>query len=183
VGLNVKLRTQTGETYEGTVFAFDADQGIFILYEPSDLRNRSNFRVFKTDCLAEVISMDTEPTRLPEPLNIDSRLPKINAAKVRENAANAARERSRKLGQDVTIEAQDIFDALSKTYPCAWDNSSIVILGEVRIEPPYTVEKVMPEPGRPVEVGGKGIDSTVERVKKVLEGERKKMKVPVTSKK
>jgi len=176
VGLNIKLRTQTGEAFEGTVFAFDADQGILVLYEPSDLRNRSNFRVFKTDCLAEITGLDTEPTRLPEPLNVDSRLPKINAVKIRENASNAARERGRRLGQDVTIEAQDLFDAMSRTYPCHWDNTSIVVLGEVRIDPPYTVEKVIPEAGRPAEVGGKGIDSTVERVKKVLEGERRKMK-------
>eukprot|EP00668_Euglena_longa_P028854 GGOE01036183.1.p1 GENE.GGOE01036183.1~~GGOE01036183.1.p1 ORF type:complete len:210 (-),score=2.50 GGOE01036183.1:190-768(-) len=183
VGLNVRVKTVAGDSYEGAVFAFDCDQGIFVLYEPSDLRNRSNFRVFKTDCLQELTLLDTEPTRLPEPLNADSKLPKINAAKVKENATTAARERAKKMGQDVTIEAQDIFDAMSKTYPCTWDNASIVVLGEVRIEPPYTVDKVQPEPGRSSDTGGKGIESTVERVKKVLQGERSKMKTPAASKK
>jgi hypothetical protein len=184
VGLNVRIKTHAGEVYEGTIYAFDRELGIFVLFEPSDLRNRSNFRVFKTDCLTEIVTTGPHVTRLPEPLNADSRLPKINAAKIRESADHTARDRIHKLGTDVTIEAQDIFDALSKTYPCKWDGSSIIILGEVRIEAPYTTDKVRAETGgRPSDAsGGKPIESTVERVKKVLEGERRKMKSPAAKK-
>jgi hypothetical protein len=124
----------------------------------------------------ELTPTKAPPTRLPPPLHPGTKLPKINTVKVRENVINVSRDRARKLGQDVTIEAQDIFDALSKTYPCAWDGSNIIVLGEVRIEPPYTTEKVTAESSRgPEPSGGKSIGDTVERVKKVLEGERKKM--------
>ena len=72
--------------------------------------------MFKTDCLMELTPTKAPPTRLPPPLHPGTKLPKINTVKVRENVINVSRDRARKLGQDVTIEAQDIFDALSKTY-------------------------------------------------------------------
>ncbi|CAG8821582.1 7318_t:CDS:2, partial [Racocetra persica] len=41
-----------------------------------------------------------------------------------------------KIGVGVTQEAQDIFDAMSKT----WHKESIIVLDEVIINPPYDIE-------------------------------------------
>eukprot|EP01012_Entosiphon_sulcatum_P019725 TRINITY_DN2464_c0_g1_i2.p2 TRINITY_DN2464_c0_g1~~TRINITY_DN2464_c0_g1_i2.p2 ORF type:complete len:185 (-),score=48.05 TRINITY_DN2464_c0_g1_i2:354-908(-) len=173
VGLRVKVKTVTGEEFDGAVYAVDPDQSIFVLYEPSDLRNRSNFRIFKTEALTDITPYeDGQRMDLPYPLSQGVDLPRLNPKVIRENADANAKERALKLGHDVTIEAQDIFDALSKTYPCSWDQQTIVVLGETRIDPPYVAESVHAEPGKSVP------EPTLERVRKVLAGERKRLNLP-----
>ena len=44
-----------------------------------------------------------------------------------------------RVGCDAKMQLQAF---VSVRYPCKWDGSSIIILGEVRIEAPYTTDKV-----------------------------------------
>eukprot|EP00906_Rhabdomonas_costata_P023681 RCo034039 len=196
-GLLVRLKTSTGETFEGAVVGHDPDRAILVLHEPSDVPTRSNYRIFKTEVLTEIaLTSDKSASsssssggeggvtpvarKLPEPLNADSRLLKCNINKVSEYADRESANRSQKLGQEVTIEAQDIFDGMARTYPCTWDHTSMIILGEVRIDFPYTTEKVHawnPSGRGSSEERDKGLEVTVERVKKVLEGVRTKLKL------
>ena len=67
------------------------------------------------------------------------------------------------IGVGVTHEAQEVFDALSKTMPCQWADQKIQCY-RVTISPPYT----------PSDCAGPD-DNEVSRVKKVLEGERSKL--------
>lgn len=54
-------------------------------------------------------------------------------------------ERKKQLGSGVTSDAQFIFDQLSKTLSCKWHNDVIVVMDEVHIHPPYTLNDVRAE--------------------------------------
>lgn len=84
-------------------------------------------------------------------------------------------QRQNRIGVGVTQEAQQIFDALSKTMPCSWNTKSIIVMDEVIIHPPYHVENCAIVPNKQV------ADSILERVQKVLELERKKIKRMTTT--
>ena len=76
-------------------------------------------------------------------------------------AANAreAEKRAMRVGIGVSKEAQAIFDALAKTMPCAWEDKTIVVLGEVALTEPYSLDACQSRSG--------DMD-TLDRVKKVL---------------
>lgn len=46
------------------------------------------------------------------------------------------------LGAGVTATAQATFDTLHKTLPCKWDRDIIVILGTVKLAPPYNSKSI-----------------------------------------
>jgi len=73
-----------------------------------------------------------------------------------------------RIGVGVTQEAQDIFDAMSKTLPCRWHKESIIVLDEVIINPPYDIDNCKTS---------KTVGSTelLARVRKVLEGEKRRL--------
>ena len=66
------------------------------------------------------------------------------------------------IGENVTEQAQEIFDALARTLPCRWNDQVIVVLDEISIAPPYT------DP-----TGGD--DGFRERIKNVLLHERRRL--------
>ena len=57
-----------------------------------------------------------------------------------EEAVRAAEAESERVGVGVTRQAQLLFDALSKTYPCRWRETTIAVMDTVLIRPPYTPE-------------------------------------------
>ncbi|KAL9251195.1 hypothetical protein AKJ16_DCAP00139 [Drosera capensis] len=85
-------------------------------------------------------------------------------AQAREDSAIRQAER---IGVGVTEEAQNIFDAL---LPVRWDKTVIVVMNEVRVSSPYLPESV-----------SGGTAAANERVKKVLELERKRLHLRVSA--
>jgi hypothetical protein len=81
------------------------------------------------------------------------------AAKRLEDAVRAAEADAARLGVGVTREAQALFDALSRTYPCAWRGASIAVMEAVVIAPPYSAD---------ASTGGN--EQELERVRTVLRG-------------
>ncbi|CAL8467187.1 g6723 [Coccomyxa elongata] len=150
---------------KGEVFANDKVTKCLILTEPSDEAPKCHLRVLKADCIKKVIS-----TIVPEEF-VAAKLPHVDINKCLDREAKAIQaaelDAARK-GHGVTKEAQQIFDALSKTMPCKWRGKTIVVLGEVSIREPYDLSTVQSEHS---ETGA----AIVDRVKKVLDAERKRM--------
>ena len=66
-----------------------------------------------------------------------------------EEAVRAAEAESERVGVGVTRQAQLLFDALSKTYPCRWRETTIAVMDTVLIRPPYTPDSC--QGGNPTE--------------------------------
>lgn len=67
------------------------------------------------------------------------------ALKTREiKAVSEILEREARRGKGVTREAQDIFDAFSRTMPARWDGPNIIVADAVTIAPPYRVDECRP---------------------------------------
>ncbi|KAJ1913003.1 hypothetical protein H4219_005387 [Mycoemilia scoparia] len=75
-----------------------------------------------------------------------------------------------RIGVGVSKIAQMIFDALSKTLPCRWDKTKIIVLDEIVIESPYHQSNC-------TKLKDTASEYTLERVKKVLQGERDRLSV------
>ena len=56
------------------------------------------------------------------------------------------------------------------TLPCRWAEQSIVVMDEILLEPPYAASDCRL-------LHGSGSTPSLQRVKKVLEGERRKMRI------
>lgn len=69
----------------------------------------------------------------------------IRSLKNREAAAiGKVLEGEARRGKGVTQEAQDLFDAFSRTMPAHWDKTSIVVADAVTIASPYRVDDCRP---------------------------------------
>eukprot|EP00741_Cyanophora_paradoxa_P022136 tig00021434_g21368.t1 len=189
VGIQVKVKVLTGEEITGTVFTYDATSGMVVLdiLEPAAARpsprcamaaalaltpagsaqeylanDKRNIRMLKSSFIKEVQYV------APPNQTVDtSRLPPLNIGRIREREAAAIRkayEAASRIGIGVPPEAQQLFDALSKTMPVEWEAEVIVVFREVRICPPYAVESV---------TGGSQLSR--DRVKKVVELEWRRM--------
>lgn len=74
-------------------------------------------------------------------------------------ALQEAKKRAQQIGVGVTRGAQKVFDQINKTLPCAWKGKDIVVIGEVTIASPYTIDNCTVVAGA---------EKTLEQVKKVL---------------
>ncbi|GAB4839842.1 hypothetical protein Ancab_020552 [Ancistrocladus abbreviatus] len=161
IGSVLSIKTTLGEEFEGQVVAFDRLSNILVLQEGSKSGPRRNIRLLKANYIKELTFLRYGE----DPLDPKSCYLDLNCLQAREESAiRQAEMDAERIGVGVTTEAQNIFDALFKTMPVRWDKTVIVVMDEVRVNSPYLPECVTG-----------GAPALNERVKKVLENERKRL--------
>ncbi|CAK9224764.1 unnamed protein product [Sphagnum jensenii] len=177
VGCRLAIKTTLGDDIEGTVLAYDSSSKIVVLhilsfFSPllqlaSDSGERRNLRFLKVNYVKDLTLLgqsEEEQFELKNPYLDMTSLRNREEAAIRQAEAEAER-----FGVGVTQEAQDIFDALSKTLPVRWENTAILVMNEVHVSQPYLPDNV---------IGGP--PAANERVRKVLELERKRLQSRAT---
>ncbi|CAG8616826.1 10254_t:CDS:2 [Cetraspora pellucida] len=137
LGLSIRVKTSTDDEYEGT---------------NSGGSQKYDFRILKINFLKDVTQLHNRKSSVDINANINSSTTnssqQTNVGYVQMDRIQAKELQSikdtqvalAKIGVGVTQEAQDIFDAMSKTLPCRWHKESIIVLDEVIINPPYDIE-------------------------------------------
>ncbi|CAN6627668.1 hypothetical protein TRVA0_011S01794 [Trichomonascus vanleenenianus] len=168
IGLKVKVTTILDNVITGKVYAFDAVTNTVTLVEepepeatnrlsinpppvsPSAVKGGPNYRVVKTSFVKDVAVVD-KPRAAPKPHGNPKQAfaaaePAIGyvsvnaAAKRLQESVKVAREAIRTTGVGVSPEGQMVFNAVNKTLPSEWDGKSIIVVDEIRIDPPYVPE-------------------------------------------
>jgi hypothetical protein len=105
------------------------DHQVLILQQPGSTPFQANFRILKKEQIIAVSDLQ----KPKDGWNLET-LPTVDVKRGQEReerAIHAAELDMAKIGVDVTAEGQAIFDALSKTLPCRWQQKTIVVLDEV----------------------------------------------------
>eukprot|EP00931_Biecheleriopsis_adriatica_P075154 TRINITY_DN49089_c0_g1_i1.p1 TRINITY_DN49089_c0_g1~~TRINITY_DN49089_c0_g1_i1.p1 ORF type:complete len:182 (+),score=37.95 TRINITY_DN49089_c0_g1_i1:93-638(+) len=161
LGAQIKVVTTFGEELEGELFCVDIQGSNSIVLRQRCENGLVNYKWTKTNIIREVIAISLPPTSGIEELPaVDIRQIEERAQKVEE----AAIADGKRWGVGVTEQAQDAFDALSKTMDVEWDGEDILCLG-VRISKPYDPNK---------SITGQN-QQAVDRIKKVLQAEMNRM--------
>ncbi|KAK4519611.1 Sodium- and chloride-dependent GABA transporter 1 [Mucor velutinosus] len=176
VGRPIKIKTASNEQVEGLVYTYDRTTNCLVI----DYSNTSNtntttqqagrnlsFRIIKISHIKEIISLGEGISSSNKKDYLPVNQVQVDRLKSRESEAlKGFQSQVSKIGVGVTKEGQDIFNALSKTLPCRWSKDTIVVMDEILITPPYGVENCK---------ANATSSALLARVKKVLEGERKRL--------
>lgn len=160
-GQQVRVTTTLGEKFDGQVIAFDEKAKCVVFQDIGASGSRRSLRFVVTSYIEDVKLIGKSES----PLDLQISHIDLTFVKAREEAAiRQAEADAQRIGVGVSEEAQDIFDALSRTLPVRWDKTTIVVMDDVRVSGAYRPENV---------VGG--TSAANERVRKVLEYERKRL--------
>jgi hypothetical protein len=167
IGNSVSGVSSCGDPFGGVVYAVDDALGLAVLRAPGDIQNRHHVQIINCDAkkTVKVINSVSPPPNSRREEEDRAPLPIIDKGRQErrfETAVKAAQFVADNIGENVTEEAQEIFDALARTLPCRWKNQEIIVLDEISIPPPYTTP-----------AGGDELFR--ERIKNVLVHERRRL--------
>ena len=179
IGTLMHVVKQNGEAVDGHLYAMDPKTNVVILFHKKDTKSvlphaKYDFKLLPMHAIKSIDASKTTTDVAADPLaslyaDSKSTLPAINLERLRARERKAVRqfeEEIARIGDNVTAEAQAIFDALSKTLPCRWMNQNILVMEEVLIRPPYRTEDCESEDTQ-----------SLAHVHKVLTGERQRLKL------
>lgn len=159
VGATVRV-TAGADTFEGVVFTLDPVANFLVLEEKDG--NKSKTRILQLEALQKIEVLEAAPAGLQLVLPAIS---EDELLRLEQRNKGLAERALASIGRGVSAEAQAIFDALNKTMPCEWEDANIRVMGEVVIKPPYQPQNCV-----------SANTQVLSRVKKVLEGEKSKLK-------
>eukprot|EP01062_Namystynia_karyoxenos_P042459 TRINITY_DN3103_c3_g4_i1.p1 TRINITY_DN3103_c3_g4~~TRINITY_DN3103_c3_g4_i1.p1 ORF type:complete len:227 (+),score=87.67 TRINITY_DN3103_c3_g4_i1:77-682(+) len=165
VGKRVKFQVQQQEV-EGVVYVFDPADNCIAIFEPGQgPKARQTVRIFNLSYVQNITQVGEAMHELHEALQPRAQwLPKLQHDKIAERATASAEKRQKSLGADVTVAAQDCFDAISRTLPCTWDGTDIRVLDVLRLSAPYTIQQLK----KAKEEDDGRHDRTFDQVRKIL---------------
>ncbi|KAL4877587.1 anticodon-binding domain-containing protein [Aspergillus karnatakaensis] len=175
IGSRVRISTTPPTApIEGTLFTADPITNLIALNTASG--TPGNYHIIPISRISsfQILSL-TPSSQTAESPSFTDAIPSLHALDIRalKNREAAAiskiQETEARRGKGVTREAQDLFDAFSRTMPTRWDGGSIVVADAVVISAPYKVDDC-----RPLVAGD---TAALARVRKVLEMERKKIEL------
>ncbi len=196
IGLPVRLTTILDNDITGKLYAYCPTTDTVTLIEDkrsnesesasNSTSNGQNFRIVKIAFLKGITVLDKKAAAkqiresharqgsslaTPNPFETSSpAISPVSVSSITKTKANALKSltlANMTKGKDVSLEAQDIFDAIFKTIQhTRWADKSIIVLDEVRIDPPYTVESCKAKDSN---------SQALDLVKKIVDGARKKI--------
>ncbi|KAJ5287411.1 hypothetical protein N7478_003097 [Penicillium angulare] len=183
IGARVRITTAgpSSSTYEGTLFtACPITNLVAINTSPapaaSDAKQAQSgdYHVIPVSRIqsCQLLALPSNSSESPSFTDAQPTIQALDtrALKAREiKAVGDILDKEARRGKGVTREAQDIFDAFSRTMPARWNGQNIIVADAVTIAPPYRVDDCRPL----VE----GDTAALARVRKVLEMERKKIEL------
>lgn len=165
VGSDVRIELSNGDELIGEVYTVDPVTGSLVIRSLlSGETSQYEINIVPRNA-ANKIEVRKEGSA------IFDQLPSLNTNTLEEIELKALEEASARLESvniNATAEAQKLFDALSKTLPCQWEGTSIQVLQQVRIDPPY-------DPADCHSLDGS--NDSLNRIMKVVEGIRQKLLV------
>ncbi|KAF2858831.1 hypothetical protein K470DRAFT_220367 [Piedraia hortae CBS 480.64] len=171
IGARLQITTVPphSQTYEGTlVSACPLMPTLTISTKNTPASHPGDYRIFTVSSLQnyQIIA----PAENPED-GVLAQLVAVDSKRLRrreEQAIKKLKDEEKNRGKGVTKEGQALYDSLRRiNMPIKWQNQNMVVHEVVVISPPYR-----PEDCR----GPKEKQEAINRVKKVLEGERRKLK-------
>lgn len=157
----IKVTVDGGQTFEGTLHAVDpvtkaivirSATGSFSMFSPSLITAIDGTLSFNSSAVQDF------------GINVHS------LEKHEQRALETAEKNITALNSSVSSVIQTLFDRINFIYPSEWQGNTMVVLNEFIISPPY--ERVALRPG-----GNSESVAGLERLVKVLEGERKKLNI------
>ncbi|KAK0355593.1 hypothetical protein LTR91_009932 [Friedmanniomyces endolithicus] len=179
IGAHIKVTTTAPDsnTYEGSLYTADPISNLLVL----------NIRAAATKTAAELASQPGDYRVMPisrlqsfqivslasGSANPTTALPKLSEVDMKrlekrcEDRVAVLKEEERSRGKGVTREGQAIFDALKRiNLPVHWHNREMIVFDSIIVTPPYRAEDCKCANEK---------QEVLIRVKKALEGERKKL--------
>ena len=158
MGDNIKIVLTTKEILEGQCFCVDPVTDAVVM------KIENKYVLVNAESIAD-IEGDLSKVKTPVPKDIGMQVVPIEKwGKKEAEALMHAEAEIESVNFDVTPEAQSLFDRLRNIFPCKWRGQDMLIFENIRISPPYTAPKA---------IGGN--DDGIDRIAKVLEGERIKL--------
>lgn len=184
IGARVRITTAQPipSTFEGTLFTACPITNLVAVNtapapNPGDAKQAQNgdYRVIPISRIQNFQLLALAPPSNNSSSSFTDAQPTIQALDTRalrareSKAIGEALDREARRGKGVTTQAQDLFDAFSRTMPARWNGHSIIVADAVTIAAPYRVDDC-----RSIVEGD---TAALARVRKVLEMERKKIEL------